>query len=130
MNKYIIWTVLGILAISLGVAAYLMFGSKPSSDQNTQPVNNTTQNQETQAVQENTVVIENFSFSPSELVVKKGTKITWINNDSASHTIKSDAFQSGDLSNGGKYEFTFENTGTFSYICSIHPSMKGKITVE
>ena len=77
-----------------------------------------------------TVTIKNFSFSPDILTVKTGTAVVWINEDSATHTIKSDAFNSGDLSNGQKFEFKFEKTGSFDYSCGIHPSMKGKVIVE
>jgi plastocyanin len=77
-----------------------------------------------------TVTIKNFSFSPNALTVKAGTTVAWINEDSATHTIKSDAFNSGNLSNGQKFEFKFEKAGSFDYSCGIHPSMKGKIIVE
>lgn len=77
-----------------------------------------------------TVTINNFSFSPSTLTVKAGTTVAWINEDSATHTIKSDVFNSGELNNGQKFEFKFEKTGSFDYSCGIHPSMKGKIIIE
>ncbi|MEI7452532.1 MAG: cupredoxin family copper-binding protein [Candidatus Falkowbacteria bacterium] len=77
-----------------------------------------------------TVNISNFSFSPASLVIKKGTTVTWTNNDSAPHQIKSDSFSSSVLNNGGTFSFTFNDAGTFSYICSIHTSMKGEIIVQ
>ena len=77
-----------------------------------------------------TVTIKNFSFSPGTLTVKVGTTVAWVNEDSAAHTIKSDTFSSGELSNGQKFEFRFEKAGSFDYSCGIHPSMKGKIIVE
>src|SRR3989338_5900720 len=70
------------------------------------------------------VSIKNFAFSPAELTVAKGTKVVWTNEDSAPHTIASDTFSSGSLSNGGKFEFVFSEAGTFDYICGLHPSMK------
>jgi plastocyanin len=33
------------------------------------------------------------------------------------------------MGSGGTFSFTFTQDGTYDYICSIHPSMKGKITV-
>ncbi|MCX6766289.1 MAG: cupredoxin family copper-binding protein [Candidatus Moranbacteria bacterium] len=77
-----------------------------------------------------TVAIKNFSFSPSTLTVKAGTTVTWTNEDSAAHTIKSDTFGSGELSNGQQFDFKFEKAGSFDYSCAIHPSMTGKIIVE
>ncbi len=77
-----------------------------------------------------TVTIKNFSFTPEVLTVKQGAKVTWINQDSVTHKIKSDTFNSSDLNQGDKFEFTFNTKGSFDYSCSIHPSMTGKIIVE
>jgi plastocyanin len=80
----------------------------------------------------NAVSIVNFAFSPSNLPIKTGTKVTWTNNGSVSHTVTSDngAFtSSGSISPGSIYEVTFSSAGTFHYHCSIHPSMTGTITV-
>lgn len=77
-----------------------------------------------------TVNIQNFSFNPATLTVKKGAAVTWTNNDSAPHQIKSAAFNSELMSQGQTFSFTFNDAGTFDYSCSIHPSMTGKIIVE
>lgn len=78
----------------------------------------------------NAINIENFSFSPGTITIKKGAAIIWTNNDSAPHKIKSAAFNSEILNQGQSFSFTFNETGTFSYLCSIHPSMTGEIIVE
>jgi amicyanin len=78
----------------------------------------------------NAVNIQNFAFAPETLTVKKGATITWTNNDSAPHQINSNAFNSDRLSKDQSFSFTFNDAGTFDYICSLHPSMKGKIIVE
>ena len=77
------------------------------------------------------VTIKDFAFDPGDLTVAKGTAVTWKNDDSATHRIKSGdgSFDSKDLKNGDSFEHTFDTAGTFDYICGIHPSMKGKITV-
>ena len=81
------------------------------------------------------ITIKNFAFDPATLTVKTGTTVTWVNNDGASHAIASDAgspaaFSSESLSTGGSYSFTFTGQGTYTYHCSIHPSMKGTIIVQ
>ncbi len=81
------------------------------------------------------ISIRNFAFDPSTLTVKTGTAVTWVNNDGAPHTIVSDAassapFSSDTLSTGASYTFTFRAPGTYTYHCSIHPSMKGTIIVQ
>lgn len=76
------------------------------------------------------ITIQNFAFNPQAVTVKQGTKVTWTNEDTAVHAINSDTFNSQNLNQGDKYEFTFNNKGSFDYICGIHPYMKGKIVVE
>ena len=83
----------------------------------------------------NSISIKNFAFDPSSLTVKTGTVVTWVNQDGASHTIVSDAgspaaFSSDSLSTGASFPFTFTQPGTYTYHCSIHPSMKGTIIVQ
>lgn len=77
------------------------------------------------------VTISNLQFSPQTLTIKKGSAVTWTNNESTNHTITADdgSFESGNLSKGKTFQKTFDTLGTFSYHCSIHPSMKGKIVV-
>lgn len=77
------------------------------------------------------VSIAGFAFGPNQVTVKAGTKVTWTNNDGASHTVTSNngAFESGLLSNGGTFSFTFNTPGSFSYHCSPHPFMQATITV-
>ena len=79
------------------------------------------------------IEISNFAFNPSEVKIKIGDTVTWINEDSAPHTVTSDSgneLNSPQLSNGQNYSRTFSNTGTFNYYCSVHPSMKATIIVE
>lgn len=80
-----------------------------------------------------TVNIKNFSFNPSVLTVKVGTKVTWVNNDSAPHTITSDSdnlLNSPTLSPGQSFSFIFTNAIAENYHCTIHPIMKGSIIVQ
>ena len=58
-----------------------------------------------------------------------------MNNDSPTHTIASDmgspvSFSSDPLATGASYSFTFTQPGTYTYHCSIHPSMTGTIIVQ
>jgi plastocyanin len=80
----------------------------------------------------NAVTIINFAFSPATLTIKAGTSVTWTNKDSVAHTVVSDSgiFSSGSLATNATYSYTFKTAGTFTYKCSIHPSMTGTITVQ
>ena len=77
--------------------------------------------------------IENFSFNPSELKIKRGETVAWENKDFAAHTIVSDfgnELSSAALSKGKTYSHAFNAAGAFDYHCGVHPSMKAKIIVE
>lgn len=78
------------------------------------------------------VKIDNFSFTPPALTVKTGTQITWTNADDIPHTVVSDdqRFKSKVLDTDEKFTFTASQPGTYSYFCSIHPKMTGKVVVE
>jgi len=78
------------------------------------------------------VTIKNFAFSPAQVTVKAGSTVRWTNQDSTAHTITSDdgKFNSGNLSTGGTFEFTFAAPGTYVYHCGIHPMMKATIVVQ
>ena len=78
------------------------------------------------------VKIDNFSFTPPTLTVKAGTQITWTNADDIPHTVVSD-----DQNSSPKYSTRTRSSpsppakpGTYSYFCSIHPKMTGKVVVE
>lgn len=78
------------------------------------------------------VRIDNFSFTPQEIKVKAGTQITWTNRDDIPHTVVSNdnAFKSKALDTDDKFTFTPTKAGIYSYFCSIHPKMTGKVIVE
>jgi len=80
------------------------------------------------------VKIDNFSFGPVTLTVPVGTTVTWTNRDDIPHnTVSTDdpkIFKSKVLGTDEKFSFTFSKPGTYSYFCSIHPKMTGKIIVQ
>ncbi len=79
------------------------------------------------------VEIVDFAFGPEELAVPVGGTITWTNSDGATHTVtgrEGETLQSPDLKTEDTYEVTFEEAGTFEYLCKFHPNMQGTITVE
>jgi plastocyanin len=79
------------------------------------------------------ITINNFSFSPQTIAVPVGATVTWTNHDSAPHIVTSanNRFnKSSVLKAGETFSNTFVTAGTYSYFCSIHPQMTGKITVR
>lgn len=82
-------------------------------------------------VQATAVSIDGFAFSPSSLRAKVGDTITVTNRDDAAHTLtaKDGSFDTGTLTKGQSATITFTKAGTFDFICSLHPSMTGTVTV-
>jgi plastocyanin len=128
MKKY------AILAVTI-IALFSVNGctTSPDAKQNPTPTSNQTIIQNTTSIKipaSNQISIENFSFNPKTITVNKGDTVAWINNDSSAHQLKSKAFNSPNMMQGETFTFTFEETGTFNYLCTIHPSMTGKIIVK
>lgn len=77
--------------------------------------------------------ILDFGFLPDELSVVAGDDVTWTNTGAADHTVTADRgpreFDSGRVAGGARFSYIFEQAGTFSYRCAIHPSMRGLVHV-
>src|SRR4051812_41987820 len=78
-----------------------------------------------------TIVMDGTTFRPETLTVKAGTTVTWINTDPFPHNVSSSrgGFRSGDLDADGRWQFRAAPTGTFPYVCTLHPGMKGTLIV-
>ena len=76
-------------------------------------------------------------YIPSNIVIEKGKQVTWVNEDSAFHSVTSgfyetptELFDSGHLDPYESYTLTFDESGMFDYFCTLHPWMKGQVIVE
>ncbi|MGB0855717.1 MAG: cupredoxin domain-containing protein [Nitrosopumilus sp.] len=76
-------------------------------------------------------------YIPSQITIDAGNQVTWINEDSAFHSVTSgfyneptEFFDSGYLDPYQSFSFTFETIGIFDYYCTLHPWMAGQIIVE
>ena len=120
MQKNIIWIIV-VIVVVIGIYYAYGFMKKGSPTETLSGSGNASE-----------VLISNFSFAPKELTIKRGTTVKWTNRDNVDHPIVSDAgvFQSGAIVPGGTFEFAFDSIGEFSYHCSAHPWMTGKIIVE
>jgi plastocyanin len=78
------------------------------------------------------VTIDNFKFSPQPLIVDKGAEVTWTNRDDIPHSIVVPDLQqhSKPLDTDQAYSFRFDKSGSYNYICGLHPFMKGTIVVR
>ena len=76
------------------------------------------------------VTIKDLAFDPANVSISVGDTVIWKNEDKVNHQIKIGDVESTLFSEGKTFNHTFNTTGTFSYICTIHPSMKGTVIVK
>ena len=82
-------------------------------------------------VKSHTVEIVGMKFNPAEILVKKGDKIVFVNKDMVAHnaTEKSKkTWKSPEIAPGKSWSMTASESA--EYYCTLHPVMKGKITVK
>ena len=76
--------------------------------------------------------MKNILFVPEKITARVGQTVRWTNKDDVQHTVKAEkgaGFASKKLSKGDTYEAKLTKTGTISYVCTIHPSQRGTISV-
>ncbi|HEY6223467.1 MAG TPA: plastocyanin/azurin family copper-binding protein [Gemmatimonadales bacterium] len=90
------------------------------------------------------ITVQDYSYAPSVITIKAGTKVNWTNNGPSSHSVTSDTtgqFDSGALdapmgngyggmTSGGLFQVTFSTPGTYTYHCMFHAQMHATITVQ
>ena len=79
-----------------------------------------------------TVVMEGVAFTPNVLTVAKGDSVVWVNKDAFPHTAtaRDKSFDSTEIAAGKSWRFTAKRPGTFPYVCTLHPTMKGTLVVK
>ena len=119
MRKKSVW--IAGLVTPVMIAMLLLFAGLPSVTANDQPSGANAE-----------VKIDNFSFAPETIKVSVGTTVTWTNRDDIPHTVVSTdgVFKSKVRDTDEKFSFTFTKAGTYSYFCSVHPKMTGKVVVQ
>ena len=77
------------------------------------------------------VQVVDFAFEPAMVMIEPGTTVTWTNAGDRPHTVTADdgSFDSGRLDPGETFSYTFDQPGTFTYVCGFHPEMQGSVMV-
>jgi len=153
MNKKIVGMVISVIAVAL-IAFAVVFALRqnaPESDtsndgtsdsqynENTTPSENQgtdtgtgSSDAEVQST-EAKVEIKDMAFQASTITVKRGTVVVWTNRDDVAHNVVTEGSAAGPnsetLTKNQVYSYTFNETGTFNYICSFHSGMKGTVKV-
>jgi amicyanin len=143
MKKPVI--IIGAVIVVAIIGGAWLFMSKPQSSSETPSSGSSTSGNATtpstsptETVQSGQVALsmKNTAFSQPSITVKKGTKVTWTNEDTVRHNVVADTSQTGGLptdnnliGKGETYSFTFNTVGTFTYHCTPHPFMTGMVEV-
>jgi plastocyanin len=80
-----------------------------------------------------TIEMKNIQFAPKDVTVKVGQTVKWVNQDAVDHDVKANSgatFKSDLFGKGGTFEWKADKAGTVDYVCTVHPGMTGKLTVN
>jgi plastocyanin len=123
--------VLGSLALFAGLAFVVGFANPPAAED--MPTFTFQGEGTTERLQraEAQVDMRDFKYHPKKLEVDRGTRVEWTNFDTAEHSATDigGAFDTGLFPDGESRSVTLSAPGTYRYICSIHPDMKGSVVV-
>jgi plastocyanin len=82
-------------------------------------------------------IITNIDYNLNNLIGNKENNVSPVMNDnSQSLSVSSDsadsveAFDSGIMEIGDTFRYTFQESGTFEYYCTVHPNMVGEVVVS
>jgi plastocyanin len=78
-------------------------------------------------------IVDN-GFLPAQMRLRLGTTVLWVNGGSDGHDVTGTGpggdWRSGTLAPMQRYERSFELAGTYDYVCTIHPEMRGRLVVQ
>jgi plastocyanin len=79
-----------------------------------------------------TVTIEGTGFQPADLAIELGESVVWINRDPFPHTVTATGgtFDSKEIQPGSSWTYKARRRGELTYVCSLHPTMKGTLRVK
>lgn len=124
------WFAIPLILVVVGILGYILY----NNDSVKMQVMNFIPSSQSEVANQasDTVVIKGFKFGPSTITISAGSSVTWENQDSSIHTATSDegTWDTGQMANGESKTVTFANPGTYSYHCTLHPGMTGKVVVK
>jgi plastocyanin len=80
------------------------------------------------------VLVEGYAFQPASVTIPAGGSVTWtLGADPEQHTVTpvgpAPFEDSGNLFSGDTFEATFGEAGSWEYVCTLHPTMRGTVAV-
>ena len=78
------------------------------------------------------VRIDDFTFQPATVRIRRNGRVTWRFRDEVAHDVTSRGtrrFRKIPLRTTGSVSRRFRRTGTYRYVCTVHPGMTGRVVV-
>lgn len=75
------------------------------------------------------VELREWCFSPTVVRVEPGTTVTFVNRDPMDHDLAGVGWAWGTLTPGSEVAQRFDESGTYAYMCYLHPGMSGAVVV-
>ncbi|HEV7665796.1 MAG TPA: plastocyanin/azurin family copper-binding protein, partial [Chloroflexota bacterium] len=79
------------------------------------------------------VAVVDNGYVPAQIEIKLGTNVHWVNSGGDGHDVTGTgpggAWRSGPLGPMDTYQRPFALPGTYDYVCTVHPEMRGRVTV-
>ncbi|MFD4354807.1 plastocyanin/azurin family copper-binding protein [Nocardia sp. NPDC058519] len=81
-----------------------------------------------------TVEVGGMEYAPADATIKVGETVTWKFSDKVPHNVQGIGDKAMGLNSPiidkGEWSYTFTQPGTYRYMCTLHPDMRGSITVK
>lgn len=81
-----------------------------------------------------TVDVDDMKFSPENVTVGVGDTVRWKFSDKAPHSVQGIGDKAMGINSpifdNGEWSYTFTQPGTYRYLCTLHPEMRGTVTVQ
>jgi plastocyanin len=109
-----------LLLPAVAVLAAAVVGTGCSTGQSSEPVATT-----------EVKMVKSYSFDPKTIEIEAGQTVTWTNEDNFTHTVQVDGQEDHKVGQGESVEITFDEPGTYEYVCTLHSQdMDGTVMVK
>ena len=76
-------------------------------------------------------MVKSYRFDPKTIEVEAGATVTWTNEDNFTHTVQVDGQEDHEVEPGERVSITFDEPGTYGYVCTLHrQDMEGEVVVK
>jgi len=130
--SHCLYRIAAVLFVAVSISACANSGGYGNSESNGYGYGKPAKASKERAPQTVTVAISNFAFEPATITIAPGDTVVFVNQDSAPHTATHNGavFDTGTLATGQSGSITIDESGSYDYLCTIHPSMKGTVVVQ